>query len=263
MLQTFLSVLFAFAADHSPDTSQSMQQTLIEAALTSPRSIEKGLWSFILGPKSTKADCCTWKVLDCEDGVAHAVLYYRFTHFFIFIAMEALPQTIRYIHLNCEMKDFHPRMLPRDLKYIYMRNTNVLNGNTPHGWPQKATHTLNTADFPSKLEEAILGFNSPLYKTVLMPSLPPNMRYFSISNMGHIQRLVVSNEALPECFVLCNVYLLSERGKADLIETQGRDIDKRVRSINMKSRTANRIQLKELRYYTPYMDKCRERYRGL
>ena len=265
MLRIFLPVLFSSSADtqQSPHTPPSMQQTLIEAALTSPKSIEKGVWNYALGPTSTKADCCTWKMTDCEDGVVHAVLFYKFAYFVPHVELQYLPQTVRYIHLHCTMPDFSPRILPRDLRYIYLAHTTVHNGGPPHGWPKKATHILNTADFPTQLEEVSLQFNSPLYKTVLIASLPRNMRYLSISNMGHIQRLVMANEALPECFRLCNVYLLSKSSKTDLVEMRGQDVDERVRAINMKSKSTHRIDLKQYRYFTPLNNKCIERFRGI
>ena len=256
-MQTPLPILLLHSADISSKTPSTMrmQQSLIETAIAFPENILNGLWDYALLQKSSQLDCCTWRLIECTENRFSALFHIYPAVFNLGLKMEALPQTIEYIHLISWMWKFQARDVPRDLKYLFLQSKTI-RSHAPSGGKQEATQVLNTADFPDKLEEAYLSFDNPVFRTVLMPFIPGKLRLLFISNGKCIARVILDNSGIPDTLIKCNVLTTSWSKKAVLIEFNGRSVDGRIRAINMSSARTHQISMDSFQFFNKWRNAC-------
>ena len=151
------------------------QEISVERALVSDANVSLGWWDIALNKAfALPNSCCSWTVIRCKDdgygGRIVNVLLLPGTDASFTVAIHFLPHTLEFFHSTlCVLQNFSLRTLPRQLRYIHLRNTKL---EAPHA----ASSTINTADFPRMLEEAYLSIQTPLISQIVMPSLPKNLR---------------------------------------------------------------------------------------
>ena len=166
-----------------------------------PENIENLWWRHALYEDSTRDDCCSWRFVLCEDGIATGIVFFRRRGVTFFIDISFLPSIVQYLHISeCNMKSFSHRGLPRDARYVYFRGVRypVIDGSSSIKALHEDLYIFNTADLPRKLEEAYFAFSASPYRSVVIASLPGGLRLLHIRNRIFIEKVFLGDETLPE-----------------------------------------------------------------
>ena len=265
---TVLSALYVTQQADTPPTSSKpmascLQQIAIERAMVLPENIENLWWRYAMYEDSTRDDCCSWRFVLCEDGIAIGVVFFRRWGITFFIDISFLPSIVQYLHISeCNMRSFALRGLPRDARYVYFGGVRypVMDRASSLKDLRKDSHIFNTADLPRNLEEAYFAFSASPYRSVVIALLPVGLRLLHIRNRSSIEKVFLGPEALPESLerlsvCRCNVFRHEKTKPPELIfiKSEGDDKpDSRVRMENGESTDA--LVAYQMQYFRKFVD---------
>ena len=140
------------------------------------------------GDNGHLADICTWRCIECTDGMATAI-FFRKTLFSdnACVELKWLPPTIAFIHLKSTRtpSGLSLHHLPRNLKYLYLLHSS---GETP---------LLDCALLPQRMEELIL-VESTNARSIRFSEMPTTMRFIYIRQMPSLTKcVIVDYDRLP------------------------------------------------------------------
>ena len=139
------------------------------------------------GNAAEDPDICTWKAIDCTDGLANSICIQDHGQYDLSVEMEWLPPTLEFIHLESirVYQELSLTTLPRALKYMCL---SYCIGLTP---------CIDCANLPRKMEELIL-IDSVHSRKIFLCDMPQTMRYVYICQMPmYIHSIVVNYNSLP------------------------------------------------------------------
>ena len=230
--KAFLLTCLFQSSDTPPSINPSttaMQQSLMTQTFVLPTNIRQNWWHYALRATSSQDDCCTWRNVECTDGIVTVVVLAKRNAFSMLFHM--LPQTVQNIHITyARMQRFLLRDLPRDLRFVLIMNTVV---NEIPTWDKKSFHT---ADLPYTLEEAKIDIRTPIFNFVVIEWLPPNLRILHLGYSKFIQRVSVDNACLPDGLEKVHVRVDSNSAKAVIASLHGGKVDPRISCKNRKSK---------------------------
>ena len=225
LLSTALLQLF-FAGD-VPEIMLDVdkQVTCMNNALDLPENNNVvDVWNYLLRHDSLREDACTWRGVECNDSgvITHFILTARDPRrrkLYVHVCLSWLPNTIAYIHMKHVLlhENFVDDVLPKDLRYFYLRDGRVKSLN--------ASRIFNTKVLPAEMEELVMQMSNSFFGTVHIPSLPPKMVLCSLTSLD-LKMAIVDNGGLPRDLkqvVFCG-------SGTNVVTFDGSKVDKRVGS---------------------------------
>ena len=190
----------------------------------------RALWHYLCTDRPQDPDPCTWRGVDCTDGILttflmtqvnynHLIDGQMFASRFL-INLEWLPSTlqcvrIRKINLYNGLSTSH---LPRDSRFFMLEHCSNMGFN----------YDINFNKLPSQIEELDL-IGCWVQGTVLIEELPKSMHVLVISNQ-YIERVYIDSEKLPFPLekIIINCYDTALHKKVRLIEVSSSKMDERI-----------------------------------
>ena len=221
-----------------------MQNICMQHAFFLP-DLQTKFWDLAIAPDSLKDDCCTWRNVDCSDGIVTSVVFAPYRTCFgrnnvITVALEWLPSSLQSFHVTGgRVRDLVFRALPRSLKYIFFRSS-------PYN---PKIDVLYTSHLPEHLEEAHLRMSMHIsLRSIVIDQIPSKLRFFDISNSNGIQRVFVCNPDLSNQLGVFRILSGTKKNRAIVHCTDGTKPDFRIQSV---CTNASESELMKLFVYYP------------
>ena len=179
----FIVLLCAFF--HCGESSQPVSHFDMKEAQTKMlrRALNRVAAKFVRGGMAANEEVCTWKGIDCTDGLVTALcLHIPRAVDDASILVEWLPPTLEFMHVTCtriENEDSF-RSLPRELRYLC--------------WIlcDDETEYIDFSYLPLKMEELIL-VDSNLSKEIRLEKMPQTMRFVHIQQSPWLTETIIIN----------------------------------------------------------------------
>ena len=173
------------------DYSINLQQQSMDLSLLSDLNKHWMIQAYLLRPGSKIDDCCSWRGVTCKWGEIMSLVIAsvdarekRWQ-----VSMQWLPHSLQYIFTKAvDLAALYPEAMPRDLRYIDICDAQPLGRREFTQW--------NLSALPREMEELRLQTQHFVCCTVVIPSLPQNMRFCMIITLG-IQKVIFGRECLP------------------------------------------------------------------
>ena len=218
--------IVAIALSCSDVTSQEigMQRTLMhnlfaECINASAESAEK-FRERIAVQRATEIDPCTWKGMQCTNGVLTTVVMslHQIFRNDLYIDMGFFPSSVQFLHLNRAkyLDGWAAERLPRDLKYFCAHQCYNAFDKPFRGY-------IRMEKLPSQMEEIHLssGTFTPPSGLLFIASLPSSLRICDIRSR-FLSKVYVNDEGIPDGIHMLNIYGNGEKLK--ILETQGKKL---------------------------------------
>ena len=218
----------------------------MQKALLLPENIshdaDGGISRYLLAPHSAPEDCCSWRGVECTDGIATSFILttYDEKRRRWSLRLPWLPQTLQYVYMKFPVIEnkFTIEDLSRETRYFYMHGASCKESSL--------NDTFNLANLPAKIEEFRVRIDNVLHGTVYIPTLPETLEICSLFGTD-IQLAVVDNSALPQ-----DLKKITLRGGGLKVRTvDGSKVDNRI-----EFRPGGKRGFVQSKYSHAYIDKC-------
>ena len=230
-----------------PLSTHRMQNISMKNALASKPNVQKRFWEFALAPHANHSDCCSWRMVGCTDGTVTSLILLPYRMHRYTVSIGWLPSTMQSIHsAGGHVRDFSLHTLPKQLRYIFLRDASVFHGTSRDIW--------RTSDLPPHLEEAHLRISLHIaLRFVIIDHLPSKLRLLDISNANGIDRVLVDDANISETLERFRVISPAKKKRTIVEYVNGRRPDWRILSTRIGSSESE--IMKDFRFYPEYQTK--------
>ena len=192
-----IRVLTWWCIFHFADLSYELpekQQICMERALLSTNNVNHEIWRYLCAQDSHRSDALKWRGVECTGsmitGFVMTTPKSRTAEYDLSLAW--LPNTIQYLYCKFVIfhNHFHCKEFPRDLRYMYVRSAEFIDGENSSG-------VFNLESLPIHMEELHLTTKHAFCGRVMITSLPQRLVSLTITNVK-IKQVIVNNDGLPE-----------------------------------------------------------------